>query len=64
MEFVAHFTPSSLTDTPEYQKFMRRINAKQHLALNDCNSYSGLRQVHKMQHTLSNLDTDIYPPLW
>lgn len=37
MEFVAHFTPSNITEMPEYQKWLRRINAKRHLALNDTN---------------------------
>lgn len=37
MEFVAHFTSSDLIQTPEYQRFMRRINAKRHLAINDSN---------------------------
>lgn len=40
MEFVAHFTSSDIIETPEYQQFMRRINAKRHLALNDTNMYA------------------------
>lgn len=39
MEFVAHFTSSDIIETPEYQQFMRRINAKRHLAINDTNMY-------------------------
>lgn len=37
MEFVAHFTPSHLIETPEYQQFMRKTNAHRHLAVNDIN---------------------------
>lgn len=37
LEFVAHFTPSRFVETPEYQKFMRRLHAKRHLAINDTN---------------------------
>lgn len=39
MEFVAHFTSSKLIETSMYQQFMRRINAKRHLAVNDLNLY-------------------------
>lgn len=38
MEFVAHFTPSRIVETPEYQQFMRRVHAKRHLAINETNS--------------------------
>lgn len=64
LEFVAHFTSSDIINTPEYQQFMRRINAKRHLAINETNSYCGLKHIHRMQHTLNQLDTDIYPQLW
>lgn len=37
MEFVAHFTSSDIIEAPEYQKFMRRMNVKRHLALNETN---------------------------
>lgn len=37
MEFVAHFTSSRIVEMPEYQKFMRRVQAKRHLAINDTN---------------------------
>lgn len=37
MEFVAHFASSDIIETPEYQKFMRRLNAKRHFALNESN---------------------------
>lgn len=37
MDFVAHFTSSDIIEAPEYQKFMRRINAKIHFALNETN---------------------------
>lgn len=37
MEFVAHFTSSKIIESREYQQFMRRINARRHLALNDTN---------------------------
>lgn len=37
LEFVAHFTSPEIIDTPEYQKFMRRINARRHFALNETN---------------------------
>lgn len=39
MEFVAHFAPSEIINTPQYQQFMRRTKAKRHLALNDINKY-------------------------
>lgn len=39
MDFVAHFTPSRIVDTPEYQQFMRHVHAKRHLAINDKNMY-------------------------
>lgn len=37
LEFVAHFTPSQIVATPVYQQFMRRVQAKKHLAINDTN---------------------------
>lgn len=37
MEFVAHFSSPEIIETPEYQKFMRRVNARRHLALNESN---------------------------
>lgn len=37
MSFVAHFASSDIIEAPEYQKFMRRTNAKKHLALNEAN---------------------------
>lgn len=63
MEFVAHFTSSDIINTPEYQQFMRRINSKRHLAVNDSNVFSGLKHVHLMQKTLNHLDADIHPHL-
>lgn len=39
MEFVAHFTSSDIIETPEYQQFLGRINAKRHLAINETNMY-------------------------
>lgn len=64
MEFVAHFTSSEIINTPEYQQFLRRINAKRHLAINETNIFSGLKHVHRMQKTLNRLDADIFPHLW
>lgn len=63
LEFVAHFTSSEIIETPEYQQFLRRINAKRHLAVNETNTFSGLKHVHQMQKTLNHLDADIYPHL-
>lgn len=40
LEFVAHFTPSWIVNTPEYQQFMRRVQPKRNLAINDTNKYS------------------------
>lgn len=38
MEFVAHFAKPEIIETPEYQRFMKRIAAKRHFALNESNS--------------------------
>lgn len=38
MEFVAHFAPPEIIETPEYQRFMRRLESKKHFALNRSNS--------------------------
>lgn len=37
IEFVAHYSSSDIIETPEYQQFMQRIDAKRHLAMNDTN---------------------------
>lgn len=38
MEFVAHFASPDIIETPEYQRFMRSLEAKKHFALNQSNS--------------------------
>lgn len=44
-DFISHFTPTDVVDTPQYQKFMRTMRTKMHWALNESNSY-----VHSLSH--------------
>lgn len=37
LEFVAHFVTPEIIETPEYQRFLLRLNAKKHFALNESN---------------------------
>lgn len=37
MEFVMHFSPSSIIDSSEYTEFMKRSKARRHLAINESN---------------------------
>ncbi|XP_031626112.1 ribonuclease Z, mitochondrial-like [Contarinia nasturtii] len=63
MEFVAHFSSNDIIQTPEYQQFLRRINARKHFALNETALYSGLKYAHLNQNTMNQLDAGIYPHL-
>lgn len=38
-DFITHFSPSDVVETPTYQQFMRSVRTKKHMAVNESNSY-------------------------
>lgn len=38
-DFITHFSPNDVIETPVYQKFIRSIRTKKHFAVNEANSY-------------------------
>lgn len=37
-DFITHFTPPDVVDTPQYRKFMKSMRTKMHWAVNESNS--------------------------
>lgn len=63
LELVVHFSPQSVCDTVEYQKFMEKTNARRHSVQNDNNKYWIRSRLSKFQANLHAIDSKIHPIL-
>lgn len=63
-EVVVHFTPSSVMQHAKYQDWMQRFSpSTHHLLVNDACSGCSTLAVHRIQHKLHLLHSDVFPLL-
>ncbi|XP_031635353.1 ribonuclease Z, mitochondrial-like [Contarinia nasturtii] len=63
VELIIHFTPKDVFETSRYQYFIKSINPKRNMILNDMNTHSCMESVYKLQEKLHTIDSKIHPLL-